>query len=134
MKKKIGEIYGLYQNLEEDNQKYALDRWYSQLIHRTVDEIDLEDITRMISQNILIELGIEKAIEMLFNDPTAGEMYEGQLLELLYSAEIQSYKSRLQLKVLLEHISNEVSKLELSDEDKSEYYELLKKFTEKVNQ
>lgn len=134
MKKKIGEIYGLYENLEEDNQKYALDNWYGQLIHRTVDEIGLEDITRMISQNILIELGIEKAIEMLFNDPIAGEMYEGQLLELLYSTEIKSHKSLLQLKVLLKHISNEVSKLELSDEDKSDYYELLKKFIEKVNQ
>lgn len=37
----------------------------------------------MSSQKILAGLGIEKAIEILSVEPHAGEMYEGQLLELL---------------------------------------------------
>ncbi len=37
----------------------------------------------MIRQNILIKLAVDKAIEILKNNPQAGEMYEGDVLNTL---------------------------------------------------
>ena len=134
MGKTIKEMYCLQQSIQETKQEYALDNWYNRLISKTVDEIDIQDTSRMLSQNIFVELGIKRAIELLSIDPLAGEMYDGQLLELLYSIDLNEFKDLSQLKLLLQQINNSLPDLEWSnEEDKKEYIELLTNFMKKMN-
>ncbi|SLK17503.1 MULTISPECIES: contact-dependent growth inhibition system immunity protein [unclassified Paenibacillus] len=77
MNKPIKEIYELYQNIQTEESEYPLDQWYNRLIDKTIDEIELEDVSRMLAQNIFMDLGIKKAVEILKDDPIAGEMYDG---------------------------------------------------------
>ncbi|WP_152392611.1 contact-dependent growth inhibition system immunity protein [Paenibacillus guangzhouensis] len=134
MRKTIKEIYCLNQSIQEAEQEYALDNWYNRLICKSVDEIDIEDTSRMLSQNIFVELGIKRALEILSADPLAGEMYEGQLLGLLYSIDLNEFEDLSQLKLLLQQINNILPDLEWPDEeDKKEYSELLTKFIKKMN-
>jgi hypothetical protein len=88
MSQTIKEIYSLNQNNQNAEPEYALDKWYTRLINKTADEIDLEDVSRMLTQNVFIDLGIKKAMEILSEDPIAGVFYDGQLLELLSAVDL----------------------------------------------
>lgn len=75
--KQIKDLYGL----QYDNRSYPLSVWYNQLIDKTIDQISLRDVFSMISNDILPEVAIDKAIEFFVSDPFAGENYPGQILE-----------------------------------------------------
>ncbi|WP_217366269.1 contact-dependent growth inhibition system immunity protein [Brevibacillus sp. HB2.2] len=130
---RIKDIYFLSENQQKAEAPYALDEWYNRLINKTVDEVDVKDICRMLSQNIFIDLGIKKAWEILEEDPLAGDIYDGQLLELLYKIELDRFDDLTSVGKLLHHIHTRVPHLEwLSDEDQQEYTDLLIKFKRKV--
>lgn len=134
MSQTIKEIYSLNQNNQNAEPEYALETWYARLINKTADEIDLEDASRMLSQNVFIDLGIKKAMEILSEDPIAGEFYDGQLLELLSAVDLDEFKDLSQLKLLLQKINNNLSNLDWSsEEDQIEYNELLTNFLNRIN-
>ncbi|MNP00305.1 hypothetical protein D3C76_920940 [compost metagenome] len=134
MSKLIKEIYSIDQSIQTDNSDSPLDHWYDRLINKKVDELDVEDVSRMLGQHVFIDLGIEKAIEILSEDPLAGEMYDGHLLKLLCSIETNNFRDLVQLKKLLQTIKSNLSQFEWADEeDQEEYAELLELFLKKVD-
>lgn len=133
MNKPIKEIYALNQNIQTEASEYPLDQWYNRLIDKTIDEIELEDVSRMLAQNIFMDLGIKKALEILKDDPLAGEMYDGHLLKILYSIELNQFEDLSQLASLLQDINRNLSNIEWADEeDQEEYTELLTNFMKKL--
>lgn len=60
LKLKIRDIYQLPK--EEVQVTYALDEWYNNLINKDSTELDIIDLSRMIRQNIFIELAIDKSL------------------------------------------------------------------------
>lgn len=77
---KIKSIYG-FSKIEVEGELYPLQKWYNQLIEKTIYEITIADVLRMIRQNEFIEIAISRAICYYKNNPFAGELYEGELLE-----------------------------------------------------
>ncbi|CAM2771872.1 hypothetical protein HP548_13795 [Paenibacillus taichungensis] len=133
MNKPIKEIYALNQNIQTEESEYPLDQWYNRLIDKTIDEIELEDVSRMLAQNVFMDLGIKKALEILKGDPLAGEMYDGHLLKILYSIELNQFEELSQLASLLQDINRNLSNIEWADEeDQEEYTELLTNFMKKL--
>ncbi|WP_433922249.1 contact-dependent growth inhibition system immunity protein [Paenibacillus taichungensis] len=133
MNKPIKEIYSLQQNIQTEESEYPLDQWYNRLIDKTIDEIELEDVSRMLAQNVFMDLGIKKAVEILKDDPLAGEMYDGHLLKILYSIELNQFEELSQLASLLQDINRNLSNIEWADEeDQEEYTELLNNFMKKL--
>ena len=79
-----------------------------------------------------MELGIEKAMEILFEGPLAGEMYDGHLLELLYGIELEEFQDLEQLKILIQHIHASLSQFEWThQEEQEEYADLVQRFIAK---
>lgn len=84
----------------------------------------------MLGQHVFIDLGIE----ILSEDPLAGEMYDGHLLKLLCSIETNNFRDLLQQKKLLQTIKNNLSQFEWADEeDQEDYGDLLERFLKKVS-
>lgn len=84
---KIRDIYQLAQ--EQPQADYALDEWYNTLLNKDRTELDITDLCRMIQQNIFIEVAIDKAVEVLNHNPLAGDVYDGQLVEALFSVDME---------------------------------------------
>lgn len=120
---------------EEIDGKCEMDKWYISLLGKTIEEIDVKDIYRMLRQDILMEIAVPKAFEMLQEDPLTGEMYDGQLLEMLYSVDVNKYeKSVDKVKGILGKINGNISTFEwMSDEDSKDYLEILEKFLKKLS-
>ena len=79
-KRKIKEIYNCI-SITSNEELYPLQKWYNQLIEKTIAEITVADVLRMVRQKEFINLAMSKAISFLQEDVFAGESYEGELLE-----------------------------------------------------
>lgn len=78
--RKIKDIYNCVAIIS-DEELSPLEKWYNQLIEKTVSEITVADVLRMIRQKELVKLAMQRAIELLWEDVFIGEMYDGELLE-----------------------------------------------------
>ena len=78
--RKVKEIYNCVAIIS-DKELSPLEKWYNQLIEKTVSEVTVADVLRMIRQDEFIELAVSRAIELLQDDVFIGEMYEGELIE-----------------------------------------------------
>ena len=76
----LKEIYNCI-SISSNEELYPLQKWYNQLIEKTIAEITVEDVLRMIRQKEFTNLAVSKAINFLKEDVFVGELYEGELLE-----------------------------------------------------
>ncbi|MGF6353053.1 hypothetical protein ABIE27_000962 [Paenibacillus sp. 4624] len=127
------DIYCIDYDSQMDNgNPVALEQWYGRLLNKKVDDLNLEDVSRMLGQRVFLELGIEKAMEILSEDPLAGEMYDGHLLELLYGIELDEFQNLEQLEILIQHIHASLSQFGWThQEEKEEYADLVQRFIAK---
>lgn len=79
-KRKIKEICNCI-SITSNEELYPLQKWYNQLIEKTIAEITVADVLRMVRQKEFTNLAMSKAISFLQEDVFAGESYEGELLE-----------------------------------------------------
>lgn len=79
-KRKIKEVYDCKQ-IVSDEELYPLEKWYNQLIDKSIDEITVTDVLRMMRQKVFLSLAMLKAIEFLKDNSFVGEAYDGQMLE-----------------------------------------------------
>ena len=121
--KSLKSLYGL--EYDKSNYQSSLINWYNRLIDKSADELSIMDVSRMIRQNILKEVAIDRAVELLLSEPFGGEMQDGDLLALLVSCGSEITKSR-QLKLLIDMIhklDNEVSDFDWENEDNKTLFE-----------
>lgn len=78
--RKIKEIYDCVAIIS-DEELYPLQKWYNQLIDKTIPEVTVADVLRMIRQKQFINLAMSKAIKFLQDNVFIGEAYEGEMLE-----------------------------------------------------
>ncbi|MCR5847844.1 MAG: hypothetical protein K6G75_06960 [Lachnospiraceae bacterium] len=77
LKEKIKEIY----NAEKLSVNDSLIEWHNNVIEKTQAELTISDVARCIRQNIFVETAYEMLLVYLTQDPLAGDMYLGELME-----------------------------------------------------
>ena len=78
--KKIYRIKNI--DIEELELNSPLDKWFISLVNKQIEELSVLDISRMLRQEIFLDIAMPVTFERLLENPFEGEMYEGQLLEL----------------------------------------------------
>lgn len=97
-KRKIKEIYNC-DYIVSNEELYPLQKWYNKLIDKTINEITIADVLRMMRQKEFPNLAMTKAIEFLEDNVFAGETYDGELLEKISEMNtsfLSSYSDKLQ--------------------------------------
>lgn len=106
----------------------GLIKWYNRLLDKTADELDEIDVSKMIRQDILVDLAIDSAINILKDNPYAGEMYDGDVLNSLNSlvknerVNIDQLKKLKKLKNIVGEFKGRVSEFEWGDISKRELF------------
>ncbi|EFN7079480.1 TPA: hypothetical protein N7D89_003204, partial [Escherichia coli] len=110
--------------------KSGLINWYNSLLDKTPDELDENDIAKMLRQNILPALAVQKAIEMIEINLMVGYLYNGELLLVLSNLIGSDYFSPLHLLQLKNIISkfygNMLNASTMSDEEKKLFIATMK--------
>lgn len=133
MAEKIKEIYHISDDFPATTEKY--DIWLKELLNKTEDEIDENDVYTMFSQHELEDLAIKKAIEFILDDPLAGEMWDGQFLEQLAKEPIEKLEIyRKELKELPSHIDQNIDdSLWDFDFERDEFMEKYEEFKKAIS-
>ncbi|MBA4538749.1 hypothetical protein H1Z61_16850 [Bacillus aquiflavi] len=82
--KTLKELYNL--SYDESNFGSGLIKWYNSLIDKKIEELTVTDISKMIRQDILKNLALEKSIDLFILNPYDGEYQDGELLKLILSS------------------------------------------------
>lgn len=124
--RKIKEIYDCEYIVSEE-ELYPLQKWHNQLIDKTMNEITVSDVLRMIRQQEFMDLAILKAVKFLQESVFIGEAYDGELFEKLAEIDTSSlipYKENL--KDILKHALEESVIHEWSyDGEREEFEEIV---------
>ena len=131
--RKIKDILGC-SYIESGTELYPLQKWYNQLINKKVSEIEVSDVLRMIRQNEFIDIAIPKAVRFLKENPFAGEMYEGELLEKMSKLERSAFKQYTQeiREVLRVALINNKTYEWMDEEERKDFEEVIGDFLNKV--
>lgn len=131
--KSLRNIYGL----KEDTSgfKSSLVTWYNEVIKKTYADLDARDVSKMMRQNILREIAIDKAIEILQEDPFIWELYDGDVLittiNFLNIIDINRNNNRKKLTSIIEISEESASKFEwTSDKAKKDFNKSIAKLKE----
>ena len=113
-------------NLAHDSSGFnsGLVNWYNKLIDKTNNELTIADVCKMIRQDVLKDIAINKAIEFFLSDPYDGEYSDGGLLEVLASLDIRSLDVSYinKLNIVLEDVKQDYTDFEwFDDETKNQY-------------
>lgn len=117
-----------------DEELYPLQKWYNRLLNKTITEIDVCDVSRMIRQKEFMDIAIAKATNLLKDNLFSGELYEGEILEKLFDLDIASLEPYCaELKVILSHALDESRKHEwLCQEEQDDFEKTIKDFRVKL--
>lgn len=77
---KIKDIYKC-NKVDENANSSSLVKWYNNVIEKTYNELDIDDVLRMLRQKLFMDIAVKKSLTMLNNDIFIGEYYDGELLE-----------------------------------------------------
>ena len=133
--KKIKDLYDCMPIIS-DGELYPLQKWYNQLIDKTISEITVADVLRMIRQKQFIKLAMSMAIKFMQEDVFIGESYDGEMLEKVSemdSSFLISYAC--DLKNIIKSALEESVMHEWSyDEEEDEFKEIISTITSKLTQ
>lgn len=131
--RKLKELYD-YDMITEEGGIEIANEWFNALMEKTVYELTLADICRMLRQKIFSVVAIGRAIEILNEDPFSGDLYEGQLLVNLCNAKEKYLSKRYDdVEPLLDNVIRLALSKEWTDEEaKNDFLESAVGLKEKI--
>ncbi len=132
-KQKLKEIYE-YDYIPNDSEIYPLQEWFNTILEKTEDELTIADVCRMLRQRMCSKCAMKRAIDLLREDPFAGEIYEGQLMSTLYGSK-EKYLCLFYADILPILENAEILSLShkwANEEEKSEYLKIAEAFKQKI--
>lgn len=114
------------------NCKY--DAWYKEVLNKKPIQLTVKDIQTMLNQDVFLDLAIKMAYIKINQDFLSGEMYDGQLLEVMSNlSDIQISNYYKELKELVSFIEKQIDSYDFDDDfEKYQYQNIFNKFNNKV--
>lgn len=69
--------------LDELERTSPLGKWFYEMVQKSVDELTLKDVLRMLRQEVYLDIAIPFACTKVLEDPFCGEMYVGEMIDRL---------------------------------------------------
>lgn len=119
--KTFSDIYGI--TVESAEKICPTEEWYIKLLKKKPEEIEIKDVTKMLINNIFIEVAIKKALVILSEDYMAGEFYDGHLLVLLSRIDLSKYDNEFcDIKSVINNIKEIANEEDWESKDEYEEY------------
>ena len=76
-------------------QQSPLEQWFERVIDIPLEEMSVEDLCRAIRQEICIVQLMPRILDILTEDPLAGEYYDGELISALSTVKMINLKDHI---------------------------------------
>lgn len=108
-------------NLQPDDSglNTGLINWYNNVIDKTYDELDVADVAKMYRQGLMLDIAVERAIDLVLENPYDGEYNDGGLMELIATIDLNQVncEKTAQLKSMIEKVSGEYKMFDWCTDD-----------------
>lgn len=105
---------------KEPSQQSSLEQWFERVIDVPIEDLTVEDLCRAIRQEVCIDQLMPKVLDVLTEDPLAGEYYDGELIAALSTIKggdlIEQKSSFIQIKQVI----NQLDSSDVNDDLKKE--------------
>ncbi len=118
----------------------SLSLWYNKVRNKKLKDLTEGDLARLIRQGMYIKYIIPESINRLSKNIVSGELYDGEVLEMLFRVDENYWSEYRQLGIKLDKILKETESKKiiskdfvwLTKEDETNFCQLVKLFREKL--
>ncbi|MCL6326972.1 contact-dependent growth inhibition system immunity protein [Pectobacterium polaris] len=111
---------------KEPHQQSSLDLWFERVIDIPLENLAVEDLCRAIRQELFIEQLIPRVLEVLNEDPLAGEYYDGELIAALSMIKGNELTYHKDIFIKIKEAINQIDFSEINDDLKKDILKINK--------
>lgn len=111
---------------KDPEQQSPLELWFERIIDVPIEQLPVEDLCRAIRQELFIDQLMPRVLEVLTEEPLAGEYYDGELIAALSTIKGNDLKDQKGTFVQIRQLINQISPSDINDD--------LSKDISKINQ
>ncbi|PWD65717.1 contact-dependent growth inhibition system immunity protein [Pectobacterium parmentieri] len=116
LRKLVGDI----NMTKEPHQQSSLELWFDRVLDVPIEKLTVEDLCRAIRQELFIEQLIPRVLDVLNEDPLAGEYYDGELIAALSIIKREKLTYHKNSFIKIKEIINQINPADISDDLKND--------------
>ncbi|MGX5868283.1 contact-dependent growth inhibition system immunity protein [Enterobacter cloacae] len=101
---------------KEPDQQSPLELWFERIIDVPIEELTVEDLCRAIRQKLCIDQLMPRVLEVLTEEPLAGEYYDGELITALSTIKAEDLRGQKNTFTQIRQLINQLSPSDINDE------------------
>ncbi|AIQ99801.1 hypothetical protein RJ490_004810 [Pluralibacter gergoviae] len=109
-------LIGKFDVTKVHEQQSPLEQWFEQVIDTPLNELSVEDLCRAIRQELYIDQLMPRVLDVMQNDPLAGEYYDGELIAALSTVKEKDLKDQKSIFIQIQKIINNLSPTDVNDD------------------
>lgn len=105
---------------KESGQQSPLELWFERVIDIPIEKLAVEDLCRAIRQELCIDQLMPRVLDVLTEDPLAGEYYDGELISALSTIKEKDLKDQKSTFIQIKQLINQLSLSDIDDDLKKD--------------
>ena len=101
---------------KEPDQQSPLELWFERIIDVPIEELTVEDLCRAIRQKLCIDQLMPRVLEVLTEEPLAGEYYDGELITALSTIKAEDLRCQKNTFTQIRQLINQLSPSDINDD------------------
>ncbi|WP_330985921.1 MULTISPECIES: contact-dependent growth inhibition system immunity protein [Enterobacterales] len=99
-----------------NGQQSSLEQWFETIVDIPLDKLSIEDLCRAIRQDLCVTQLLPRVLDVLTQDPLAGEYYDGEVIAAVATIKPEILKNNHNLYTQIKIIINQINCSEIDDE------------------
>ncbi|CAI1016231.1 contact-dependent growth inhibition system immunity protein [Serratia liquefaciens] len=105
---------------KEPGQQSPLELWFDRVIDIPIEELAVEDLCRAIRQDLCVDQLMPRVLDVLTEDPLAGEYYDGELIAALSTIRGDDLKDHKRIFIQIKQLINQLAPSDVNDDLKKD--------------
>lgn len=101
---------------KEPDQQSPLELWFERIIDVPIEELTVEDLCRAIRQKLCIDQLMPRVLEVLTEEPLAGEYYDGELITALSTIKAEDLRGQKNTFTQIRQLINQLTPSDINDD------------------
>ncbi|MEW7313274.1 contact-dependent growth inhibition system immunity protein [Buttiauxella gaviniae] len=101
---------------KESSQQSPLELWFERVIDIPIEELAVEDVCRALRQELCVDHLMPRVLDILTEDPLAGEYYDGELIAALSTIKREDLKDHISIFIQIKQLINQLGSSDINDE------------------
>ncbi|BAN95174.1 hypothetical protein E05_04080 [Plautia stali symbiont] len=111
---------------KEKSQQSSLELWFECVIDIPLEELAVEDLCRAIRQELCVDQLMPRVLDVLTEDPLAGEYYDGELIAALSTIKREVLKEQKHIFIQIKQLINQLEPSDINDDLKKDILKINK--------